>query len=201
MILVKRKESAEENHVMLVVYTIVLYLSSLFVPFVVIASYQSTFYFSRAQWFFSTPFSAYITFMGGMLFIAVILTIYLIFRERWEGPRFKWITGILIIASIPAFIFSLTNYYYLDEDGIHYNSLMGLKETEYKWEEITKAQKVYRNHQGTTSLLQYNFEIGDSGKVTIPFNDKLSEHKWQLEEKLKENNIPMKDNYKNPIVD
>ncbi len=139
--------------------------------------------------------------MGGMLFIAVILTIYLIFRERWEGPRFKWITGILIIASIPAFIFSLTNYYYLDEDGIHYNSLMGLKETEYKWEEITKAQKVYRNHQGTTSLLQYNFEIGDSGKVTIPFNDKLSEHKWQLEEKLKENNIPMKDNYKNPIVD
>ncbi|CAH2714226.1 hypothetical protein BACCIP111895_01387 [Neobacillus rhizosphaerae] len=201
MILFKRKEVADDHHVKLVAYTIILYISSLFVPFVVVASFQSLVYYSRSQWFFSTPLSAYITFMCGMLFIAVVFTFYLIFRERWEGRALKWITGILLIASIPAFALSLTNYYYLDEEGIHYNALTSLKETEYKWDEITKVHVVYRNHQGTTGLFQYKFEKGDGGKVTLLYNDYLRDHRWKIEDKIKENHIPVKDNYNNPIVD
>ncbi|ETI68202.1 hypothetical protein [Neobacillus vireti] len=201
MLLLKRREASEDHHVKLVAYTIILYISSLFVPFVVVASFQSLVYYSRSHWFFSTPFSAYITFMCGMLFIAVIFTVYLIFRERFEGRTFKWVIAVLLIVSIPAFVQSLTNYYYLDEDGIHYNALTSFKEKEYKWDEITKVQVVYRNHQGTTSLYQYKFEDRDGGVVTLPFNDYLSDHKWQIEGKIEENNIPVKDNFKNPIVD
>lgn len=201
MILIKRREASEDHHVKLVAYTIILYISSLFVPFIVVATFQSMVYYSREQWFFSTPFSAYITFMGGMLFIAIVFTFYLIFRGRWEGRTFKWVIGILLITSIPAFVFSLTNYYYLDDEGIHYNYLTSIKETEYKWDEITKVDVVYRNHQGTTDLFQYKFEKADGSKVILLFDQYLSEHKLRLEEKIKENDIPVKDNFKNPIVD
>lgn len=201
MILVKRKEPTEESHVKLVAYTIILYISSLFVPFVVVASYQSIFYFSRSQWFFSTPFSAYITFMCAMIYIAVVLTVYLILRQRWEGRTFNWITGILVLASLPAFFLSLTNYYFLDDRGIHYNTLTGLNETEYKWKNISKVNIIYRNDQGTTGLYQYKFEMDDGSIVTLPFNDKMAEHHWRVDEIIKVNKIPVKDNFKNPIVD
>ncbi|MFK9092833.1 hypothetical protein [Bacillus salipaludis] len=201
MILLRRKEVDEEHSVKLVAYTIILFISSFFVPFVIVASYQSMVYFSRSYWFFSTPFSAYITFMGGMLFIAVILTVYLILRQRREGIRLKWITGILILSTIPAFILSLTNYYYMDDDGIHYNGLTGLGEKEYKWDEMTNVHIVYRNHQGTTGLFQYKFEMTDGSKITLPFNDKLSANKYKVEQKVKEYKITVKDNFKNPIVD
>lgn len=201
MILLRRKEVDEEHSVKLVAYTIILFISSFFVPFVIVASYQSMVYFSRSYWFFSTPFSAYITFMGGMLFIAVIMTVYLILRQRWEGGKLKWITGILILTTIPAFILSLTNYYYMDDDGIHYNGLTGLVEKEYKWDEMENIHIVYRNHQGTTGLFQYLFEMTDGSKITLPFNDKLSANKYKVEQKIKEYKIPVKDNFKNPIVE
>ena len=201
MHIVKRKEQSEDNHVKLVAYTIILFISSLFVPFIAVASYQSVAYFSRAQWFFSTPFSAYLTFMGGMIYLVVILTVYLIFRQRWEGLWFKSIVIIMLIASIPAFLLSLTNYYYLDKDGIHYNKLTSLNEKEYRWDQIAKVHIVYRNHQGTTGFYQYRFEMPDGSEITIPYNEKLAEHKWRVEKKIKENKIPVSDNFNNPIVD
>jgi len=201
LFLLRRRASDEENSVKLVAYTIILFISSIFVPFVIVSSYQSMVYFSRSYWFFSTPSSAYITFMGGMIFIAVILTIYLIFRQKWEGKKLKWITAILILASIPAFILSLTNYYYLDNDGIHYNGLTGLKEKEYRWSKMDMVHIIYKNHQGTTIIFQYKFEMADGNKITLPFNDKLSENKFRIEEIIKEYKIPVKDNFNKPIVD
>ncbi|WP_223595573.1 hypothetical protein [Neobacillus bataviensis] len=201
MLLPKRKESTEDNQVKLVAYTIILYISSLFVPFIVVASYQSLVYYSRTQWFFTTPLTAYITFAAGMLIIAFALTGYLIFRQKSNGSGIKWVTWILILGSIPAFVMSLTNYYFFDEKGIHYNSLTKIREEEFKWDKIKKIHIVYRNHQGTTGILEYQFESRNGREITIPFNDKLSENKWRVENMVKENNILVTDNFKNPIVD
>ncbi|MDN3018697.1 hypothetical protein PH210_21145 [Paenibacillus sp. BSR1-1] len=201
MLLQKRKESTEDSQVKLVAYTIILYISSLFVPFIVVASYQSMVYYSRNQWFFTTPLSAYITFAAGMLIIAFALTVYLIFRQRSNGSGLKWVTWVLILGSIPVFVMSLTNYYFFDEKGIHYNSLTKIREEDYEWDKIKKIHIVYRNHQGTTSILQYQFESRNGREITIPFNDKLSENKWRVEKMVKENNILVTDNFKNPITD
>ncbi|EKN65314.1 hypothetical protein BABA_21001 [Neobacillus bataviensis LMG 21833] len=201
MILLRRKEVDEEHSVKLVAYTIILFISSFFAPFVIVASYQSMVYFSRSYWFFSTPFSAYITFMGGMLFIAAIMTIYLIFRQRENARKLKWITGILLLISIPVFILSLTNYYYMDDKGIYYNGLTGIEEKEYKWNDMAKVHIIYRNHQGSTGFYQYKFEMTDGSKIILPFNDKLSENKFRIEAKIKELKIPVHNNFKNPIVD
>ncbi|MEH7077017.1 hypothetical protein [Neobacillus drentensis] len=201
MQLIKRKESSGSNHVKMVAYTIILFISSLFVPFIAVATYQSVVYFSRAQWFFSTPFSAYITFMSGMIYLAVILTLYLIFRQRFEGSLFKVIFIVLLLSSIPAFVLSLTNYYYLDKEGIHYNNLMGFDEKEYRWDKMARVHIIYRNHQGTTGFYKYRFEMKDGSDIMIPYNEKLAEHKWRVEEKIKENNIQVSDNFNNPIVD
>lgn len=200
-VLLKRNSSTDENSVKLAAYTIILYISSLFVPFVVVASYQSLVYYSRSQWLFATPFSAYITFMAGMLYAALVLTVYLIFRQRWEGPKFKWTTVFLLIISIPAFILSLTTYYYIDEKGIHNNSLTSLTEEEYGWEEIAKVKIVYRNHQGTTQYYQYQFEKKDGSVITIPYDVKFRENIRRIEDKINKYNILVTDNFKNPIVD
>lgn len=201
MILARKRESSEENQVKLVAYTIILYVSSLFVPFVVIASYQSMVYTSRSQWFFTTPFTAYITFMAGMLFMAVVFTFYLILRQKWEGRFLKWMISGLIIITIPVFILSLTNYYFLDDKGIHYNTITSLKEQEYRWENVSTLHIVYRNHQGTTGYYQFKFEMKNGEEITIPFNDKLSENQFRIDDKVKAHKIEVKDNFDNPIVD
>jgi hypothetical protein len=205
LILLKKRESSEESHVKLIAYTIILYISSLFAPLVIVSSYQSMVYYSKEQWFFTTPFSAYITFMIGMLFIAMVLTIYLIFREKWNQKLLNWTTGVLILITFPAFILSLTDYYYLDQKGIHYNGLLELKENEYKWTNVSKVHIIYRNHQGTTGFYQYKFEMKNKKMIAIPVNDKLLnnnlENKRRVEEVIRKNNIPVTDNFKNPIVD
>lgn len=201
LILVRNREASDDNKVKLVAYTIILYISSLFVPFVVITTYQSMVYTTRSQWFFTTPFTAYIVFMAGMLLIAVIFTFYLIFRQKWEGKVLKWIMTGLILLSIPSFIFSMTNYYYLDDKGIHYNFITGLQEKDYLWENVEKLHKVYRNRQGSTGYYQFKFEMKDGKMITIPFNDKLSENQYRIEEMVKKYNISLKDNFDNPIVD
>ncbi len=99
------------------------------------------------------------------------------------------------------FIFSVQNYFYLDDNGIHYRSLLSFHETEYKWNEITEVHIVYRNHSGTTGLYQYKFEARDGRKVTIPNNNKIDENKRRIEEKIGEFHILVKDNFKNPITD
>jgi hypothetical protein len=197
----KREESSEETQVKLVAYTIILYISSLFVPFVVVATYQSMFQMSRSQWFFTTPFTSYIGFMIGMLYIAVVLTVYLILRQKSEAMKLKWITPILVLLSIPIFVLSLLNYYYIDEAGIHYNSVTSIKEEHYKWEDVATLHEVYRNHQGTTGYYQFKFEMKDGQIITIPYDDKLRENSRRIEEKVKEFSIVVKDNYKNPIVE
>ncbi|MEH7336007.1 hypothetical protein V7161_25605 [Neobacillus drentensis] len=201
MFLPKRKESAEDNQVKLVAYTIILYISSLFAPFIVVASFQSMVYYSRTQWFFTTPLTAYITFAAGMLIIAFALTVYLLFRQKSNGRGIKCVTWVLILGSIPAFVMSLTNYYFFDEKGIHYKALTKIREEEFKWDKIKKIHIVYRSHQGTTAILEYQFESRNGREITIPFNDKLSENKWRVEKMVKENNILVTDNFNNPIVD
>lgn len=185
---------------MLAAYTIILYISSLFVPFVIVASFQSLVYFSRSHWFFTTPLSAYITFMAGMLFIAMILTIYLFLKQKWEGTKLKIITSLLVLISFPVFFLSLTNYYYLDDKGVHYNSLISLNEEEYSWDSVNTVHIVYKNHQGIVSNYQYHFEMKSGEIIKLPYDDKLSENIRQVEEKIKQYNITVKDNFDNPIM-
>lgn len=201
MLLTRKREASEERQVKLVAYTIILYISSLFVPFVVIASFQSMAYTSKTHWFFSTPFTAYLVFMSGMVFIATVFTFYLIFKQKWKGSVYKWIIASLVLLSIPFFILSMTNYYYLDNRGIHYNFITGFQEKEFRWENVEILHKVYRNHQGSTSYYQFQFKMKDGKVITIPFNDKLSENQYRIEEIVKKYDIVMKDNFENPIGD
>lgn len=205
MLLLKKRESSGEGHIKLIAYTIILYVSSLFAPLVIVASYQSLVYYSSKQWFFTTPFSAYATFGIGMLFMAVVLTLYLIFRDRLNTTVVTRTTLILLLLSIPIFYLSLTNYYYLDSKGIHYNDLFDLKEREYKWTNVSKVHIVYRNHAGTTSFYQYKFEMKNGSDIAIPIDEKLmynnQENKRRIESVIKTNKIPVIDHYNNPIVD
>ncbi|MCM3768745.1 hypothetical protein [Neobacillus niacini] len=203
MFALKRMEASEEDSVKLVAYTIILYISSFFVPFIVVAAYQSLVYYSRSQWFFATPFSAYVAFMGGMLYIAALLTVYLILRQKWEGAKLKLklVIGVFAVLSIPVFLLSLTNYYYVDDKGIHYNQLISFQEAEYKWEKIETVNVIYRNQQGTTSYYQYKFELANGSTVTLPYNGKFNENRWRINAKIEQYQIKEKDNFDNPIMD
>lgn len=201
MFLQKSKAPDEHSNVKLVAYTIILYVSSLFVPFVVVAAYQSLVYYERTQWFFVTPFESYIAFMVGMLYIAVILTIFLIFKEKWNKKVFKWVLSILYLLSIPVFIFSSTTYYYFDDKGIHSNELTSLKEKEYKWEDLSSLHIVYRNHLGTTNYYQYKFKMKNGEIITIPFDNKLSDNRFRVNAVVKFFKVSVTDNIDNPIVD
>jgi hypothetical protein len=60
----------------------ILFLSSLFMPFVFIFWLQDLLYHSKSHWVFIAPSTAYISFFIGMILIPTTLTIHLILNSK-----------------------------------------------------------------------------------------------------------------------
>ncbi|WP_059170714.1 hypothetical protein [Bacillus sp. FJAT-27445] len=193
--------SSDERKVILVACTIIMYISSFFVPVVIVASIHSTFYFKREYWFFETPSSAYLAFMAGMFLSAVLLTLYLIAAWKWENKKLGAGLIALQVFCVPLFVGSIDNYYFATDKGIFYNKLAGIGEKKYAWKDMESVKLVYRHSRGSVRFDSYSF-ISKSGEtVSLPYTSKLREKQWLIEEMIKVNHLTVSDNYDDPIMD
>lgn len=174
--------------------TIILYISSLFMPFIFVFLLQGFFFFSRENWYFTAPFSAYLSFAAGIIVIAISLTIQLIVRAR-SNNRFVFIIVILgCLMSVPLFVAGTNNYYYLNDKGIHYHYLMKMDKEVYSWDELSKVKEVYKVRNGTTYLKELIFYTNDGRSVLIPNDNKYTENQWKITEKLEEYSVVIEGN-------
>jgi len=194
--------TSDERKVQLVALTIILYISSLFVPFVMVASIHSMFYENHQKyWFFETPPSAYLAFMAGMVLAAVIFTIYLVSAFKWVDSKKGVSILSLLIFCVPIFIGAVDNYYYATDSGIVYNKLVGIGETEYKWSEMKDAKLVYRHSNGSIKLDGYTFVTKTGEEITLAYSSKLAGIQWRISGKIEQYKMNVTDNYDDPIMD
>ncbi|WP_409270290.1 hypothetical protein V1499_12740 [Neobacillus sp. SCS-31] len=193
--------SSDERKVTMVAITIILYISSFFVPFVVVASIHSMYFFKREYWFFETPPSAYIGFMAGMLLSAVLFTFYLLAAWKWGSRKL----GIALLASqlftIPVYIGSVDNYYFATEEGLYFNKLAGLGVKKYAWTDMERVKIVYRHSNGSVRLDQYKFINKDGEELSIPYTPDMAESQWRIDGVIKHFKLVVTDNYDDPIMD
>ncbi|RSD28835.1 hypothetical protein [Mesobacillus subterraneus] len=188
--------NTEKTSHIILVSAIILLISSLFMPLVLVYLIQDYLYLSHDKWFYVTPPSAYIIFMMGMVWIAIVLLIHLIIKWKFDFRFSGWITLFLMLGSIPFFMFGVSNYYYMDEEGLHFNEEKSFNAIQsYKWEEIKKAEEIFvKNDNGTTVLDQYRFTTMDGYVIDLPYDSKVQSNKFRILEKLQENKIPLTSN-------
>lgn len=164
-------------------------------PLILIFLIQDFLFFSNSHWLFIAPFSAYILFGLGMMWIALSITFLLIIKSKFEFKFFRLISFLLVSISIPFFILGSFNYYYIDNEGIHYNQIKSLNVTFYPWSELKELKEVYSTQNGRTNLTEYIFVTKDDSMITLPFESELVRNEERILKKLKESGVKVTNNY------
>ncbi|WP_226087440.1 hypothetical protein [Mesobacillus sp. S13] len=187
--------NSENTSNLILVSAIIIIISSLFMPLVFVYFIQDYLYLSGDKWFYVTPPSAYILFMFGMLWVAVTLLLHLFLRWKFDWKGLKWVSLLLILGSIPFFLFGVSNYYYLDDKGMHFNDHKTFNTIDsYYWNDIKEAKEIFVKSNGVT-VLDHLTLITKSGEVVeLPYNTKVQNNKFKIMEKLQENNVTLTNN-------
>lgn len=185
----------EESSKIILVTAIIIMISSLFMPLVFVYFIQDYLYLSADKWFYDTPSSGYVIFMMGMLWLAVSLLLHLFLKWKFDWKGIKWISLLLILGSIPFFMFGVSNYYYLDDKGVHFNEHTTFnKISSYHWHDIKEAKEIFVKSNGVTVLDHLSLVTKSGEVIELPNNPKVQNSKFKIMEKLQENNVPLTNN-------
>ena len=187
--------NSDDTSNLILVSAMIIMISSLFMPLVFVYFIQDYLYLSADKWFYVTPPSAYVIFMIGMLWIAVTLLLHLFLKWKFDWKGINWVSLLLVLGSIPFFMFGVSNYYYLDDRGMHFNEHKTFNTIDsYYWNNIKEAKEVFVKSNGVT-VIDHLTLITESGEVIeLPYNTKVQNNKFKIMEKLQENNIPLTNN-------
>ncbi|WP_210365408.1 hypothetical protein [Bacillus sp. REN3] len=185
----------ENRPQILLALSIIILLTSLFLPIICVFILQDIFYHSKSHWIFSTPASAYITFMIGMIWISVVLFFHIFMTSKYESSIIKWVSSFFILWSIPLFVLGVSNYYYVDERGIHYNYLGSINETAYEWNNFKEVKEIYSEKNGVSTIEEYEFITNDHEVIVLPFNLEFKEARKNILNILEENGVKVTNNY------
>jgi hypothetical protein len=187
--------NSETKRRVIFVSAVIILLSSLFMPFVLVFIIQDYLYLTSEKWFYDTPASAYTLVIIGMVWISIVLLLHLFIQNKFELHYLKWITILLLSVSIPFFMYGVSNYYYLDDKGIHINYMKTFNTiTSYEWEDIKSAMEVYKKSNNVSVLDHYEFETQEGEIITLPANHKVNSARPSIIVKLKESGVEMTSN-------
>lgn len=180
----------------LVMTSIILLFSCIFLPFVAIYTYQDIFISNSIQaWFFTTPSSNYFTFAGALIWFSIIIIFYLIYRNRMliKEQRVKhYLFLLLVLPGVITVILSLHHYFYLDDEGIHYNSFFGVGTTSYKWEDVIHAEQLQVIRNGVMVEGDLVFTYKNKDVFHLPVTKDVQLHKRNIYSELREVNVEVK---------
>lgn len=187
--------NSENTSNIILVSAIILIMSSLFMPLVFVYFIQDYLYLTKDKWFYVTPQSAYILFMIGMLWVAAMLLLYLFVQWKFEWRGFKWLAILLMFGSLPFFMFGVSNYYYLDDLGLHFNDEKSFNTIQsYDWEDIKEAKEIFVKNKGVTVADHLMLTTNDGKVIELPYTSKVTDNKFLIMEKIQELNIPFTNN-------
>nr|WP_275980166.1 hypothetical protein [Halalkalibacter alkaliphilus] len=150
-----------------------LLVTSFFVPIVAIMFIQDWLFFSVDHWSFIRPTAAYIGFGAGMVWTAIVLFSFLLTKmyseKRDRTYKLTWLHLLLLGLAVPLFVFSITHYAYLDENGVQKNSFWTLSEDSIAWNDVIEVTRLVEER--TKRVTAYSFTDGDL-TITIPYDSR-----------------------------
>ncbi|WP_053365120.1 hypothetical protein [Bacillus sp. FJAT-27245] len=188
----------EKSPMLIVVWAIILFICSSFMPFIIVFMIQSYFFKSPNQWLYIAPGEGYITFMAGMFWISIVMFLYVFIQSKFHVKFIKWIALGLLTLSIPLFMFGSNHYYYFDETGLHYNELNSFNQTTtYDWASFKEVKQVYANRPTNNAryLDHYEFIMPDNRRIVIPYDSDLRRSEKRILVKLERSHVKVTDNY------
>lgn len=179
----------------IVAYNIILFISSFFIPFIIIYPIQEVVYVPESYWFFHTPQNAYFFMIAGLLSISIAIFIFVFLRSRLEEYRKNVLRSLLGVSFIPGILvlfLSLNYYYYFNDNGIFKNDFLAINEKTFLWSEVKEAKKTIVTESGTTKPVDYKFTYKDGETIIFEFTRKITYNRAKIEYMLAKNGIEVK---------
>ncbi|MBM7097455.1 hypothetical protein JSY36_17105 [Bacillus sp. H-16] len=172
--LIKWKIDPDQLNMVLVILSVMIFLSSFMLPLVFILILQDVFYFSRDHWIFVAPRSAYYTFGAGMLWTVLIMVAYMIvshLRDRAKKEtKHGWAFVLAGLLFIPICTLGVTNYYFIDDEGFHINELTSYQADHYPWGSIEEVQTYGEENGDYYTHFVFRTENNDTFTLTYDHN-------------------------------
>ncbi|WP_217588899.1 hypothetical protein [Lentibacillus saliphilus] len=171
--------------------TIILALSSLFMPFIVLPLIQDTVFHSIPFWFFMAPVSSYFI-TGGLFLYAALIAGVMAYVQFHIGGKKLQKTAAIIVALLPFWIggyLVIHQYVYFNDQGIYKNEFFSLDETEYTWDTVDEAVYYMYNDKGTMRVDSLELVYGDGSVLTFDYNRDISSHRGAIQRTLQDNGV------------
>lgn len=164
-------------------FIVICFICSFIFPFVFVFIFQDIFFFSRDHWFFRAPITSYILFFTGMMLLAILLSL-----DEWvkskrldhgkkTGP---WLMLASIVVSMWFIVFSVNNYYYFDDEGLHYNKMFSLEQDDLPWNEISTVEQVTTRHNNMEVFKEHVFITPNGDRFIIPYEPEFRNHRSRI---------------------
>ncbi|WP_442594400.1 hypothetical protein [Neobacillus sp. D3-1R] len=163
---VTKKKRTDFNHILVSIAFILLF-ASILSPFFIVLPLQEIFYKPEGYWFFGPPRSAFVIFIGAMVFLAVslLIKVWLASRDTYNS-KMKIAFYVAILVSFLTMYLALNDYRYLDGDSINVNPFFSISEEKYYWEDVASAKENVKKNKVT---FDFTFKNGDT--YTLLFNE------------------------------
>ncbi len=190
----KRNMDSIQFQVTLIVIS---FLSSIFVPFIILYPIQEILFKPQSVWYFEAPFSAYVIFMAAILVTAIILLINVLSEPKTKmknmlklGITFTSLITVVIVIGLCLF-----NYEYMNSQGIYKNKFFSLEEEFIGWNEITEAKQIFVIKDGITKDDKFYFTLQDGTIMEMDITGKVKKNKRNIRQYLKKNKVIIENVY------
>ncbi|MYL34414.1 hypothetical protein GLW08_12840 [Pontibacillus yanchengensis] len=158
---------------MKIMFIVMVFISSFILPFVFIIIFQDILFFSESQWFFNAPFLSYVLLIGGMMLLAILLSVDEFIKSKRNDRDLKtgpWMVFLSVALSSLCFVLGIFHYYYFDDEGLHFNQVTSLQELDVQWNEIDEVIQVTTRENNMEVYKEHIFITKDGLQLIIPHN-------------------------------
>ncbi|KKK38496.1 hypothetical protein WQ57_07770 [Mesobacillus campisalis] len=189
-----REHNADSFSVYIIAAAIVMFFAALPAGIFIVNLLQQTLFIRESQLFFETPRSAFMAFIITLMIVPIVMILLVFVKSRTHGKKSRILIAAASIMTLAAFggmsYLSFTNYYYMDQNGFHYNKLWQLQEERYPWEKLTTISQINTSDGGTLKADKLIFSFGQD-KVELDITPKLYNEMEPVIESLKSRGVTM----------
>lgn len=170
---------------------IIFFISSIFVPFIILYPIQEVLYRPADFWFFEAPLSTYLILCVAMILLSVVMLVNVLVQTANKRAILfrRVIVTLSFVLAVGVLFLCINNYQYMNAKGIYQNKFFGFKEDFTSWEEVVKAEQTHLKKNSITKADKLIFTLKDGAIIELQITGKLSQNKTLIRESLRNNEV------------
>ena len=192
----KKKRQPDEFVPIIASISIIIFISSVFIPFIIITIIQDIFFRPEGDvWLFQAPVTSYYIVGIASVYISLVVGALAFIQAKFNYKTlFKTIiTSLAMLPAIITIYFASSNYYYFTDEGIFQRTGVSVGEEVYLWDnDFKEATFISKNINHSTKLYQVEFKTTSGAILTYDFNDELRSKRHMIKYRLEDAGIEIK---------